>query len=135
MILVAVWVYQTALREQVEKLLFWVVLCSVTYLAVQFMMVNFNVWLIESFKEVGGYDGLERDLTSIGDRKTQTADSSFVRFLKSLVLELLPPFLGVVVVGVIKAKFMLKQALTPANIFGGMKEMFIGIKNSFKVSD
>ncbi len=135
MILVAVWIYQTGAREKVQKLLFWVVACSAAYLAVQFMMVNFNVWLIESFKDVGDYNALERDLTSIGDRKRQTSDSGFVRILKSLTLELLPPALGVVVAGIIKTKLMLKQALSPKNIFSGIKEMFVGIKNSFKVSD
>ncbi|CCE22219.1 hypothetical protein [Methylotuvimicrobium alcaliphilum] len=133
MILVAVWIYQSASRAKVEKTLFWVVLCSVVFLAVQFTAVYFNVYLLETFKGGGFEGGYERDLASIGDRKTKDGIfQGFTGTLLSIVFELMPPLLGVLAVAFIRTKFMLKEALTVANLFSGMKELFVSIKNSFK---
>lgn len=133
MILVAVWVYQSAARAKVEKALFWVVLCSVVYLAVQFTAVYFNVYLLETFKGGGLEGGYERDLASVGDRKTKGGIfQGFTGTLLSIVFELTPPLLGVLAVAFIRTKFMLKEALTVSNLFSGMKELFVSIKNSFK---
>ncbi|WP_341327450.1 hypothetical protein [Methylotuvimicrobium sp. KM2] len=133
MILVAVWVYQSASRAKVEKILFWVVLCSVVFLAVQFTAVYFNVYLLETFKDGGFEGGYERDLASIGDRKTKGGIfQGFTGTLLSIVFELMPPLLGVLAVAFIRTKFMLKEALTVSNLFSGMKELFVSIKNSFK---
>jgi len=40
----------------------------------------------------------------------------------------------VLAVALIRCQFILKQALTPANLFSGIKELFVSIKNSFKTS-
>lgn len=133
MILVAVWVYQSASRAKVEKTLFWVVLCSVVFLAVQFSAVYFNVYLLETFKGGGVEGGYERDLASVGDRKTKGGIfQGFTGTLLSIVFELMPPLLGVLAVASIRTKFMLKEALTVSNLFSGIKELFVSIKNSFK---
>jgi hypothetical protein len=41
---------------------------------------------------------------------------------------------GFLSVSVIRSLFIMKEALTPANLFSGVKEMFESIKNSFKTS-
>jgi hypothetical protein len=49
-------------------------------------------------------------------------------------LELLPPTAGFLSVAIVRTLFIMKEALTPANLFSGLKELFSSIKNSFKTS-
>ena len=135
MVLVALWIYQSAVRAKTDKVLFWVALCAVVFLAVQILAVNANIYLLESFKggDVGG--DYERAITSVGDRKNEGGFQGFWGVLLSVFLELMPPIAGVLVVAFIKTKFMLKEALTLSNLSSGIKEMFVGIKNSFKTAD
>lgn len=137
MILVAVWVYQSASRAKVGNTLFWVILCSAVFLAVQFTAVYFNVYLLETLKGGGEFESeYARDLASIGDRKTKGGIfQGFSGTLLSILFELAPPILGVLAVAFVRTKFMLKEALTASNLFSGMKELFVSIKESFKTSE
>lgn len=135
MVLVTLWVYQSAVRAKVDRLLFWVALCAIVFLAVQVLSVNFNIYLLESFRGGEGDVDYERALTSIGDRKNEGGFQGLWGALLSIFLELMPPLAGVLVVAFIKTKFMLKEPLTITNLFSGIKEMFVGIKNSFKTTD
>ena len=136
MILVAVWVYQSAARAKTGNALFWVILCSAVFLAVQFMAVYFNVYLLETLKGGGFESGYERDIASIGDRKTKGGIfQGFSGTLLSIIFELTPPLLGVLAVAIIRTKFMLKEALNVSNLFSGIKELFVSIKESFKTSE
>ncbi len=134
MILVVLWVYQSAMRAKVEKVLFWVALCAVLFLIIQVLSVNFNIYLLEAFRGGGGDADYERDLVSVGDRKNEGGFQGFWGVLLSLFLELLPPVLGIVSVAFVRTKYMLKEELNLANMFSGIKELFIGIKDSFKTS-
>ena len=51
-----------------------------------------------------------------------------------VVCELLPSILAFVGVAVIRVLFITKEALTPANLFSGLKELLISIKDSFKTT-
>lgn len=131
MILTVIWVYQSLMRAKKDKVLFWVSICAVVFLVVQVMFYNINIMIIDGLdgKDVGGeYD---RDLTSVGDRKTQEGAGGW---FMPVLFELLPPIAGFLSVSVIRSLFIMKEALTPANLFSGVKEMFESIKNSFKTS-
>jgi hypothetical protein len=131
MILTVIWVYQSLMRAKKDKVLLWVSICAVVFLVVQVMFYNINIMIIDGLdgKDVGGeYD---RDLTSVGDRKTQEGAGGW---FMPVLFELLPPIAGFLSVSVIRSLFILKEALTPANLFSGVKEMFESIKNSFKTS-
>lgn len=109
----------------------WVSICAVVFLVVQVLFYNINIMIIDGLdgKDVGGeYD---RDLTSVGDRKTQEGAGGW---FMPVLFELLPPMAGFLSVSVIRSLFIMKEALTPANLFSGVKEMFESIKNSFKTS-
>nr|WP_159655350.1 hypothetical protein [Methylicorpusculum oleiharenae] len=134
MVLVALWVFQSASRAKVNNVLFWVAACSVLFLAVQVLFVNLNIWIIDGMKGVEINPDYDRELTSIGDRKTG-GSQSIGGMLLSVLFEVLPPLAGIISVGLVKTKLMLKAPLTVANIFSGWKELFIGIKNSFKTSE
>ncbi len=129
MILTVIWVYQTLMKEKKGNVLLWVGICAVAFLAIQVLFYNINVMIVDAMegKDVGGeYD---RDLTSVGDRKTQEGAGGW---FMPVVFELLPPIAGFLSVAVIRTLLIMKQALTPANLFSGVKEMFNSILNSFK---
>ena len=131
MILTAIWVYQTLIKAKTGNVLLWVAGCAIVFLVIQVMFYNINIMIIDGLdgKDVGGeYD---RDLTSVGDRKTQEGAGGW---FMPVFFELLPPLAGMLTVAVIRTQFILKQALTPANLFSGIKDMFVSIKNSFKTS-
>ncbi len=131
MILTAIWVYQTLIKAKSGNVLLWVAGCAIVFLVIQVMFYNINIMIIDGLdgKDVGGeYD---RDLTSVGDRKTQEGAGGW---FMPVFFELLPPLAGMLTVAVIRTQFILKQALTPANLFSGIKDMFVSIKNSFKTS-
>lgn len=109
----------------------WVAGCAIVYLVIQVLFYNVNIMIIDALegKDVGGeYD---RELTSVGDRKTQEGAGGW---FMPVIFELLPPIAGFLAVAFIRTQFILKEALTPANLFSGVKEMFESIKNSFKTS-
>ncbi len=133
MVLTAIWVYQAVLKVKKPQGLFWVAGCVAVFFAVQWLFVQLNIVIIDTYQgeDVGAeYD---RALTSIGDRNTNEQGSGGV-FL-NVLYEILPPFAGFIAVAFIRTKFILNEALNAANLFGGIKEMFISIKDSFKTSD
>lgn len=131
MILTAIWVYQSLIRAKVGNTLLWVAGCAAVFLAIQVLFYNLNIMIVDGMEgaDVGGeYD---RDYTSVGDKKTQEGKGGFIM---PVIFELLPPTAGVLAVAFIRTRFILKEALTPANLFSGIKEMFVSIKNSFKTT-
>ncbi|MBS3965149.1 MAG: hypothetical protein KGZ80_11795, partial [Methylomonas sp.] len=114
-----------------NNVLLWVAGCAIVFLVVQVMFYNVNIAIVDGMegKDVGGeYD---RDLTSVGDRKTQEGAGGW---FMPVLFELLPPAAGVLSVALIRTVLILKEAVTPANLFSGIKDLFISIKDSFKTS-
>jgi len=131
MVLTAIWVYQTMMKAKKNNVLLWVAGCAIVFLVVQVMFYNVNIAIVDGMegKDVGGeYD---RDLTSVGDRKTQEGAGGW---FMPVLFELLPPAAGVLSVALIRTVLILKEAVTPANLFSGIKDLFISIKDSFKTS-
>ncbi len=132
MVLTAIWVYQSLMKAKKSNVLMWVAALSVLFFVVEFVT---QIFCIEIIDALGGRDigeTYDRDLTSVGDRRTQENPGGF--FVNSLC-ELFPSIMGIVSVALVRTFFIMKEALTPANLFGGIKEMFVSIKNSFKTSD
>ncbi len=135
MILTAIWVYQTLMRAKKTNVLMWVAVCSVAFFATEFVTQIFCIEIIDALggKDIGDVNAnYDRDLTSVSDRRTQENPGGF--FVNSLC-ELLPSVAGVMVVAAIRTLVILREAPTPANLFSGIKEMFISIKDSFKTSN
>ncbi len=131
-ILVAVWVYQSLMRANKENVMMWVAASAALFFAVQFLLVDVNIAIMEALK--ADPEGYERDLTSIGDRKNEGGFQGFFGILTSVFFELFPPAAGVLAVALLKTLVILKQPLTIGNLFSGIKEMFVSIKNSFKTT-
>ena len=131
MVLTAIWVYQSLMKARKSNVLMWVAGLSILFFVVEFIS---QIFCIEIIDALGGQDigsNYDRDLTSVGDRRTQENVGGF--FVNSLC-ELFPSIAGVMAVAVVRTLFIFKEALTPANLFSGIKEMFISIKDSFKTS-
>ena len=133
MVLVTLWVYQSGVRAKVDRLLFWVILCALIFLVVQWLAVYFNIALSARGTDVN--IDYERAASSIGDRKNSGGFQGLWGSLKSVFFELFPPAVGFLTVAFIRTKLMLKESLSVSNLFSGLKEMFVGIKNSFKTAE
>ena len=129
MILIAIWIYQTLIKVKKSNVLWWVAGSALAFFATLVLADIFCIEIIDALggKDIGGdYDP---NLTDARDRKTQEAAGGL--FMPA-VCELLPSILGFMVVAIIRTQFILKEALTVPNLFSGIKEMFISIKDSFK---
>jgi hypothetical protein len=132
MIFVALWMYQSAMKAKVDNVLMWVGIGVVAFFVVQTLLVQSNVFILEAVRGSGADANYERDLTSIGDRKNAGGFQGVGGYLLSLFFELVPPFAGFLVAAIIRLKFITKESFSIGNLFGGLKEMFVSIKNSFK---
>lgn len=135
MIFVAVWVYQSAVKANVSNVLMWVGISVVAFFVVQTLLVQLNVYILESIRGSEANAGYERDLISIGDRKNQGGFQGAGGFLLSIFFELMPPLAGFLVVALIRTKLMLKEKISVTNLFSGLKELFQSIKQSFETAD
>jgi hypothetical protein len=132
MIFAALWMYQSAMKAKVDNVVMWVAISVVVFYAVQLLMVSSNVYILEAIRGGEANTNYERDLTSIGDRKNAGGFQGVGGYLLSLFFELMPPIAGVLAVAVIRIKFVTKESFSVGNLFSGIKEMFLSIKNSFK---
>lgn len=132
LVFATIWAYQTAIKEKTENMLFWVAAAAVAFLVVQYAFVWLDIYILESFRGSESTEGYERDVLSVGDRKNEGGFEGFKGIFLSTFFELMPPIAGFLAVAVIRVKFILKAAFTPANLFSGIGEMFSSIGNSFK---
>jgi hypothetical protein len=130
MIFVALWFYQSAMKAKLSNVLMWVTIGAIGFFALQWLLVNVNIYILESFRASEGGAGYEA--VQGADRKNQGDFLGFAGILKSLYLELSPSIIGFVAIAFIRLKFITKESLSVTNLFGGLKEMFLSIKQSFK---
>ncbi len=134
-IFIAIWIYRTAIENKTGNALYWVAGSFVLFLVVQFLMINLNGIIIETFDtDIGSeYDdagGLNaRDNSDSAGLQSGTAGS-----LIGITFELLTWIAPFFVVAIIRQLYMLKQSFSFLGLFSGLKEMFVSIKNSFKTS-
>ena len=132
MIFVAIWIYQSAVKAKVENMLFWVIGSVITFFAIQALFVYSDVSLLESFRSSEGGEAYES--VNGADRKNEGDFQGLGGVVESLFFELFPQIAAFLVVAVLRTRFMLKEPLNVKNLFSGLKEMFIRIKDSFKAS-
>ncbi|NOR69174.1 MAG: hypothetical protein GQ532_05680 [Methylomarinum sp.] len=134
-IFIAIWIYRTALENKTGHALYWVAGSFVVYLVMQFVMIQFNLMIIEMFdtdisSEYDSAGGLNaRDNSDSAGIQAGTGGT-----VVGIIFELLPWIVPFFVVAIIRQLIMLKQAFNFMGLFDGLKEMFISIKNSFKTT-
>lgn len=132
MIFVAIWIYQSAAKAKTENMLYWVAGSAVAFFAIQFLLIYFDITMLEAFRSSEGGSGYEA--VNGADRKNEGDFQGFFGVLKSLYLELAPQIIAFLIIAVLRNRLMLKESLNITNLFSGLKEMFVGIKNSFKAT-
>lgn len=135
MIFVALWIYQSAMKAKTSNVMMWVAIGAVAFFVVQLGFIDINLYILESIRGSEGGSDYERDLTTVGDRKNEGGFQGFGGVLLSTYLELMPSIVGFLAAAFIRLKFITKEPLTVGNLFGGLKEMFQSIKQSFKTTD
>ncbi len=134
MIFVALWIYQSAMRAKTSNVMMWVAIGAVVFFVVQLGFIDVNLYIMEAIKGSEGGSDYERDLTSIGDRKNEGGFQGFGGVLLSVYMELMPQIVGFLAAALVRIKFITKEPITVGNLFSGLKEMFVSIKQSFKTS-
>ena len=130
MIFVALWFYQSAMKAKVSNVLLWVAIGAVGFFILQTLLVNANIYILESVRSSEGGSGYEA--IQGADRKNEGDFLGFSGILKSLYLELSPSVIGFIAIAFVRLKFVTKESFSVANLFSGLKEMFQNIKQSFK---
>lgn len=134
-IFIAIWIYRTAIEHKTGNALYWVAGSFILFLFVQFLMINFNGLIIESFdsdinSEYDNAGGLKaRENSDSAGLQSGTGGS-----LIGITFELLTWVVPFFVIAIVRQLYMLKQSFSFMGLFGGLKDMFISIKNSFKTS-
>jgi hypothetical protein len=130
MIFVALWFYQSAMKAKVGNVLMWTAIGAVGFFALVWILQSLNIYILESFRASEGGAGYEA--IQGADRKNAGDFLGFTGVLKSLYQELSPSIVGFVVIAFVRLKFITKESFSVANLFGGIKEIFQTIKQSFK---
>lgn len=133
MVFVALWIYQSAMKANLNNVIYWVAASAIAFYVAQFLLVEVNIYILESFRasEGGaGYEGIHG-----ADRKNQGDFIGFVGILKSVYLELTPPIISFIGIAFLRLKFITKESFSVGALFGGIKEMFQSVKHSFKAPE
>ena len=133
MVFVAIWIYQSAMKAKVDNVIMWVAGGAVLFFALVFLLQYININILESFRASEG--GSAYEAINGADRKNQGDFTGFTGVLKSLYEELSPSIISFVIIAFLRLKFITKESFSVANLFGGLKEMFQNIKQSFKAPE
>jgi hypothetical protein len=161
MILVAIWIYQSALKAKMPNVLLYTAGAAVIFFITQFMLIEFNVnvFSLDGSKteskmmaptdeaceddkttntkagdkdgDMGQFKGTSCSMVHGGDRQDEERYLGFSGVLKSLYFELMPQIFGFLLIAFLRLKFITKEELNVTNLFGGLKDMFASIKQSF----
>lgn len=132
MILVAVWIYQSAMQAKLSNVIVWVAASAAAFFVLQYLLIEVNVYLLESLR--GSEGGENYEMVNGGDRKNEGGFQGFGGVLESLYFELGPQILAFVAIAFLRLKFITKESFSIPNLFSGLKELFQGIKQSFKTN-
>lgn len=162
MIFVAIWIYQTAIKAKMSNVILWAAAAAAIFFVTQFMLIELNVNVFsldgskteskmmsstdeacEDDKKASAKEGQKDDdmgqfkdsscsVVHGGDRQDEERYLGFSGVLKSLYFELTPQIFSFLLIAFLRLKFITKEAVSVGSLFGGIKEMFQSIKQSFK---
>lgn len=134
-ILIAIWIYRTAIEAKTGNAVMWVAGSVVVFFAMQMVMIYFNKAIIETFDgNVSSEYDSAGGLNTRNNSNTASLQSGGGGTFIGIIFELLPLVVPFFVIAVIRQLLLLKQSFSFMGLFSGIKEMFIGIKDSFKTS-
>ena len=132
-ILIAIWIYRTAIDAKISNKFFWIAGSVIAFMVMKVIMIYFNAAIIEIFDtDIGDVYDNAGGLNSRDNSDTAGLQTGPGGTLIGILFELSPaifPFLGI---AVLRLLVMLRQPFGFMALFGGIKEMFIAIGDSFK---
>ncbi|MSP27841.1 MAG: hypothetical protein EXR80_05245 [Methylococcales bacterium] len=164
MIFVALWIYQSAKKAKVGNVMIWAGGAALVFFITQFVLIEVNVNLFdlggtkteskvmlssgdetcvptktvakegEKDGDMGQFKNSSCSEVHGGDRQDEERFTGFGGLLKSLYFELFPSILSFFAIAFLRIKLITKEAIAVTNLFSGIKDMFISIKQSFKAS-
>lgn len=133
MILVALWIYQSAMQAKLNNVIMWVGGAAIAFFILQTLMIDVNIYFLESVRGNEGGDNYET--INGGDRKNEGGFQGFGGVIESLYFELMPQILAFLAIAFLRLKLITKQSFSIPNLFSGLKELFVSIKYSFKTTE
>jgi len=134
-ILIAIWIYRTAVEAKTGNMVYWVVGSVIVFLSLQLVMTFFNAMIVESFdRDLGASYDAAGGLNMRDNSDTAGLQSGSGGTLIGIIFEFIPLVVPFFAIAVIRQILMLKQSFSFKGLFGGIKEMFSGIINSFKTT-
>jgi hypothetical protein len=133
MILVTLWLYQSAMKANMNNVILWVSGGAIIFFVLVFVMQYLNISMLESFRASEG--GSAYEAINGADRKNEGDFTGFTGVLKSLYEELSPSIVSFIGIAFLRLKFITKERFSIGALFSGLKEMFSSIKQSFKSPD
>ncbi len=130
MIFIAIWIYQSAMKAKVSNVIMWVAGGAILFFFLVFLFQYINILILESARSSEG--GIAYEAINGADRKNEGDFTGFSGILKSLYDELSPSIMSFGIIAFLRLKFITKESLSVANLFGGIIEMLQKIKESFK---
>jgi hypothetical protein len=131
-ILIAIWIYKTALQNKTGNAVLWVAASVVIFLVLQVLMIYFNAMIIDSFDtDVSAEYDKAGGLNARDNSDTAGLQSGSGGTFIGIIFEFLPWVVPFFVVALLRQMVMLKQSFSFKGLFDGIPEMFISIKNSF----
>ena len=130
MVFVAIWIYQSAMKAKMDNVILWVAGSAIAFFFLVFLLQYININILESFRASEG--GSAYEAINGADRKNQGDFTGFAGILKSLYEELSPSIVSFLIIAFLRLKLITKESFSVGNLFGGLKEMFQNIKQSFK---
>lgn len=132
-ILIAIWIYRTAIEAKTGHALYWTAGAAVLFFVVQMLFYNVNIMIIDGLGGTDIGDEYDRDLISINERKGEGGiQDGFFGGVLGVLFELLPLFMAWLSIAVVRTQYMLKKNINVANLVSGISATFLSIKNSFK---
>ncbi len=135
-ILIAIWIFRTAREAKTGHTFYWVLGSVIIFLVVQFFMMSVNAMIIEFFDgDVSDAYDNAGGLNSRDNSDTAGLQSGTGGTFIGILFEITPWVTPFFVIAITRLVFMLKQPLSFMALFGGIKETFMAIGDSFKTSD
>ncbi len=131
-ILIAIWIYSTAMKNKTGNAVLWVAASVVIFLVLQVLMIYFNAMIIDSFDtDVSAEYDKAGGLNARDNSDTAGLQSGSGGTFIGIIFEFLPWIVPFFVVALLRQLVMLKQSFSFKGLFDGIPEMFVKIKESF----
>ncbi len=133
-ILIAIWVFRTAVQAKTGKVLLWTAGGALLFFVVQILFYNINIFIIDGLSPDIGAEYNPESVNLDDSKGVSGIQEGFGGSILGIIFEILPLLMAWGSVAFVRTKYMLKEELNVKNLTSGITGMFTGIKDSFKTN-